>query len=733
VKLRIKLCLIISIILITVVGGLSVLILTQASSTISNLSLESIDRLAASQAAYWQGREEGYLRVAHVAAGFLGAYEQTEPDRRRDRFDQFLEATLVSEQNIVGIFAVFLPNVLDGLDYEYRGALGSSAEGIYAPWYSRLSGSVEHLTYEHVPSALEVINGPNSRQQNLKDPEPLVINGKHSYAFRMSVPIIKSGTSQVVGLAGVIIQIDAVQALVEQIIASNNDISAMTVYSNNGTVLGSHQADRVGKNLKEADDALYSPYTDRALENVQTGKKDHLRVYSPLLETDLDVIQYPFTIGESGASWTVMIAISEKDMFDEIDNLIRKVIIIAAIIIVIVTAIIFFVATSIARPIVNIALTLKDISEGEGDLTKSIEVKTKDETGDLARYFNLTLEKIKNLVGTIKKQAIVLFDIGNELASNMTETAAAINEITANIQSIKGRVINQSASVTETNATMEQITVNIDRLNTQVDKQSASVSKSSSAIEEMIANIQSVTSTLAKNTANVKELMEASDVGRNGLQEVSTDIQEIARESEGLLEINAVMENIASQTNLLSMNAAIEAAHAGEAGKGFAVVADEIRKLAENSGEQSKTISTVLKKIKDSIDKITRSTDEVLNKFEAIDGGVKTVSEQAENIRNAMEEQSVGSQQILEVIGQLNDITRDVKGGSDEMLEGSKEVIQEGKNLELVTQEITNGMNEMATGADQINIAVNRVNEISGQNKDNINVLVQEVSRFKIE
>jgi len=192
------------------------------------------------------------------------------------------------------------------------------------------------------------------------------------------------------------------------------------------------------------------------------------------------------------------------------------------------------------------------------------------------------------------------------------------------------------------------------------------------------------------------------------------------------------MENIASQTNLLSMNAAIEAAHAGEAGKGFAVVADEIRKLAESSSEQSKTIGTVLKKIKGSMDKITRSTDNVLQKFEAIDHGVRTVAEQEEVIRAAMEEQGEGSRQVLQASGQVSEITQQVKGGSQEMLEGSREVIQESKNLEIATQEIANGINEMATGADEVNRAVNSVNELTGQNRENISVLVQAVSQFKV-
>jgi methyl-accepting chemotaxis protein len=237
---------------------------------------------------------------------------------------------------------------------------------------------------------------------------------------------------------------------------------------------------------------------------------------------------------------------------------------------------------------------------------------------------------------------------------------------------------------------------------------------------------------LLKNLNNVKTLKEASEIGRNGLQEVAADIQEISRESEGLMEINAVMENIASQTNLLSMNAAIEAAHAGEAGKGFAVVADEIRKLAESSGEQSKTISTVLKKIKDSMDKITKSTGNVLTEFESIDTGVKTVAEQEEVIRQAMEEQGEGSRQLLQGTSNLTNITQKVKDGSNEMLDGSKEVIQESLNLEKATQEITNGIGEMASGANQINTAVQQVNDISHKNREGIDMLIREVSRFKV-
>jgi len=390
----------------------------------------------------------------------------------------------------------------------------------------------------------------------------------------------------------------------------------------------------------------------------------------------------------------------------------------------------FLTTRSILKPITLLSTTLDE--SAKGDFTKRLPEVGNDEITRASRSFNQTMEALGKMIGIVKRQAGTLSDIGDSLAGNMAQTASSMNQIAANIQSIKGRVLNQSASVTQTNATMEQVSAGISKLNGSVERQTDAVSEAAIALDHVLANIQSVTATLVTNAANVKELQVSSETGRNSLQEVAADIQEIARESEGLLEINSVMENIASQTNLLSMNAAIEAAHAGDAGKGFAVVADEIRKLAESSSEQSKIIGDVLKKIAGSIGKITRSTDNVLNRFEAIDQGVKTVAEQEESIRDAMEEQGRGGRQVLKASEQVGQITQQVKGGALEMRDGSKEVIHESKNLEKLTQEITNGMNEMAAGTEQVNRAVNSVNELSGKTQENISSLVQAISQFKV-
>ena len=465
-------------------------------------------------------------------------------------------------------------------------------------------------------------------------------------------------------------------------------------------------------------------FTDFGMENIRNRVIG--RFFYGTID-DLIVCSVPlYTTG-----WTLVTIVPVDYVFAEVNATILRVIIFAALSIFGLLAILFFMIRKIIKPVELMTKELQIVSMG--DLTRTIDIKSNDEIGSLAHYFNQTLQSIKNMVINVRSEAMSMSRIGTDLANGMTETAATMNQIAANIQNVKQRVTGQSASVTDTNDTMEQITAKINELNGHVEKQAANVSQSSSAVEEMIVNIGSVTQTLVRNVENVEELTSASEISRTVLQEVAVDIREIARESEGLLEINSVMQNIASQTNLLSMNAAIEAAHAGESGRGFAVVADEIRKLAENSSKQSKTISDVLKRIKGSIDKMTSSTEKLLKRFEAIDSGVKTVAEQEENVRNAMEEQGQGSKQVLEAIGNLNNTTLSVKDGASQMLEGANVVMRKSSDLEQAAQEISGDMNEMASGVAQVNIAVNHITELTNKNREIAAQLMKEVEKFNVD
>ena len=430
--------------------------------------------------------------------------------------------------------------------------------------------------------------------------------------------------------------------------------------------------------------------------------------------------------------WKVIINAPKNEFMGTVDSLRTSMIGIGVVILLIALVIVYLVARTMVKPVQIVVSALQNIAQGEGDLTVRLPVHGNDEVTDLSEYFNETIAKIGASIQQVGINSNTMEEIGNELASNMTETASAVNEISANIDGVKQQAMTQAASVTETAATIEEIVRTIKQLNSSIETQAASVAQSSSSVEQMVANIASIGQTLGKTDDVIKSLTTATGDGKATLVTSNTVTQKIAEESGSLMEASSVIQHIASQTNLLAMNAAIEAAHAGEAGKGFAVVADEIRKLAEESSTQGKTITATLKTLSGEIETLSASSKTVEEKFNAIFTLAEQVKDMSNRLTEAMREQENGSKEVLIAIKSINTVTTEVQAGSEEMLKGGEGVAAEMRKLDDLTRVITESMNEMASGAVQINNAVQEVSEITQKNKRSIEALAAEVSKFKV-
>ncbi|MBB5219209.1 methyl-accepting chemotaxis protein [Treponema rectale] len=388
---------------------------------------------------------------------------------------------------------------------------------------------------------------------------------------------------------------------------------------------------------------------------------------------------------------------------------------------------------SISRPLNKLIGVLKNISEGDGDLTVSLPDTSKDELGRLGFYFNRTISKIAESMRSIIDESKRMTRVGQQLSESMDVSATEISDIDTTVQHVKVDVNNQSDSVDQTNDTINEIVTSIGTLNQNIISQSESVTQSSSAVEEMVANIASVTQILEKNQENVAELSSSAESGKQTIEKTVQMTNKVVDDSEGLIEASAVIQNIARQTNLLAMNAAIEAAHAGEAGKGFAVVADEIRKLAEDSNAQGKKISKVLESFREVIQGMTNDSAELKEQFDVIFENTQKVSTQEAVIKSAMDEQQAGSTQILDAMHNINSVTTDVRTASESIEQASKEILVQMEKLSSVTLQINGSMSGISEGVSSLTNAFKEVNKLSTENALSINHMSEEVGKFKVE
>jgi tripartite ATP-independent transporter DctP family solute receptor len=324
-----------------------------------------------------------------------------------------------------------------------------------------------------------------------------------------------------------------------------------------------------------------------------------------------------------------------------------------------------------------------------------------------------------------------LYSVGNELDQEMAKAAAVVKGITAGARAVDDRVIDQSAGIEETAATIRRILENLVRQDASIESQATSVGQTAAAVEQMIANTEAISRNTALMDGSFAELQSALKDGNAKLSAMIQRTAEIYRQSDSLQEANEVIASIASQTNLLAMNAAIEAAHAGDSGRGFAVVSQEIRKLAESAAAQSKQIADTIKTIRLGIAGLDGDSSSTDKAFATVRERISGLSALEAQIKRAMDEQGEGSRSIMESTGRLRDITGDVRRGSEEMVAGGRAIESEMSRLIDGNSRVAGTVKEIIKDAAHMEIAVETVKEMSRRDKELSDALYAGVLAYK--
>ena len=427
--------------------------------------------------------------------------------------------------------------------------------------------------------------------------------------------------------------------------------------------------------------------------------------------------------------YTIVLTAPVKDFLPSVFSIVLDSTVAIIVMLLLISALIALNARSTSKRITGLGTVLGSLARG--DFTAQADTY-KDEIGQIGNYLNHTTDTMRELFRQVKDEANNMTTIGENLFLEMQKSGDAITQIADEIDSLHVAADDQAHSVSETSSAIAQIIESIRELNTSIEGQSSDVSSVSSAVEQMVANIQAVAGSVQKANTALQSLSSATIDGKNTLVETNAISQKIAEQSGGLLEASTVIENIAAQTNLLAMNAAIEAAHAGEAGRGFAVVAGEIRKLAEESSAQGKTISGTLKMITAEIDQLVKAASLAVEKFTVISQHTDAVQNSASMVAFSMTEQSKAGKEMLLSMQNINAVTQSVQQGSAEISGGSEKVMDEVRNLDKVTHTVQNRMEEIASNFMQINNSIYEVKSFTGKNKESIDRLVDEIGKFKV-
>lgn len=448
-------------------------------------------------------------------------------------------------------------------------------------------------------------------------------------------------------------------------------------------------------------------------------------------KNNIEVYSKTFNI-IANKQWTVAASV-DKEEIHQISNQLQRISLIGGFVIAIILMILeLIIIKIIIGKFDSIKKNIDDLNTGDKDLTKRLEIYHNNEISQVKKSVNTFVNTVHETVREIGTANYNLRETFENVKGQLDATKNQMENITSEIQTATSTLKAEDKSVMDTSELVSQISSNITTLNQMIDSQVGAITQASAGIEQMIGNIQSITTSVDKMAGEFTELNAATVEGIEKNRIVNELLNSVLAQSKSLQDTNMVIANISSQTNLLSMNAMIESAHAGEAGKGFAVVAEEIRKLADTSATQSKSISENLKLIAQNIQKVVESADLSKASFEVVSDKTNNTSELVYSIKKATEEQSEGTKHLLETLSTMNNISVSVQRSSKKIGDRALTVLDAIAGLKESSKNMAQNFNKIVSTTEVTQQTTKNLNQLTEDMTQAVNDISERIDEFKV-